>query len=85
MEKIIEMSSFLFRENIDSYYSKKSYFLLAFIICLGMILRFWGLGNVGLHGDEETMAMPAIEILKSGFFKTVQSPPPCPGRTAGEA
>ena len=61
------MPSFLFRENIGSYYSKKSYFLLVCIVCLGMILRFWGLGNVGLHGDEETMAMPALEILNSGL------------------
>lgn len=67
MKKRIEIPSFLYRENIDSYYSKKSYFLLACVVCLGMILRFWGLGNVGLHGDEETMAMPALEILRSGL------------------
>jgi hypothetical protein len=60
------MSSFLYRENIDSYYSKNSYYLLACIVFLGVVLRFWGLGNVCLHGDEETMAMPVLEILKSG-------------------
>jgi hypothetical protein len=61
------MSSFLYRENIDSNYSKNSYLLLGCIIFLGIILRFWGLGNVGLHGDEETMAMPALAILESGL------------------
>jgi hypothetical protein len=32
-----------------------------------LTLRLWGLGSVGLHGDEETMAMPALEILRSGL------------------
>jgi hypothetical protein len=36
------------------------------IICVGAVLRFWGLGNVGLHGDEETMAMATMEILRHG-------------------
>jgi hypothetical protein len=36
------------------------------ILCAGAVLRFWGLGNVGLHGDEETMAMATMEILRHG-------------------
>lgn len=40
--------------------------ILFAIICVGTVLRFWGLGNVGLHGDEETMAMATMEILRSG-------------------
>ncbi|MFL6619338.1 MAG: ArnT family glycosyltransferase [Povalibacter sp.] len=36
------------------------------IICVGAVLRFWGLGNVGLHGDEETMAMATMAILREG-------------------
>ena len=36
------------------------------IVCVGAVLRFWGLGNVGLHGDEETMAMAARGILHQG-------------------
>jgi len=39
---------------------------LAAIVALGAILRFWGLGDVGLHGDEETMAMPTMHIVKDG-------------------
>jgi hypothetical protein len=30
-------------------------------------VRFWNLGDLSLHGDEETMAMPALEILESGL------------------
>ncbi len=40
--------------------------LLAAILCAGTWVRFWGLGNVGLHGDEETMAMAARHILQDG-------------------
>jgi 4-amino-4-deoxy-L-arabinose transferase-like glycosyltransferase len=30
------------------------------------LVRFWGLGNVGLHGDEETMALAVRHILIDG-------------------
>ncbi|MGA7538169.1 MAG: glycosyltransferase family 39 protein [Steroidobacteraceae bacterium] len=40
--------------------------LLALIIVVGAAVRFWGLGNVGLHGDEKTMALPAMHLLKYG-------------------
>lgn len=40
--------------------------LLALILSVGTVARFWGLGSVGLHGDEETMAMAAMHILKDG-------------------
>lgn len=30
------------------------------------VVRFWGLGDVGLHGDEETMAMAVQHILVDG-------------------
>ena len=36
------------------------------ILCVGAFARFWGLGNVGLHGDEETMAMATMHILRDG-------------------
>lgn len=36
------------------------------LIAAGSALRFWGLGSVGLHGDEETMAMAARHILVDG-------------------
>ena len=47
-------------------YRGSDYLLLVIILSVGTFLRFWGLGNVGLHGDEETMAMPAMSILESG-------------------
>ncbi len=40
--------------------------LLAAIICGAAIVRFWGLGDVGLHGDEETMGMAVRGILEQG-------------------
>lgn len=47
-------------------YSREQYLFLLVLLTVGAVLRFWGLGNVGLHGDEETMAMPAMAILESG-------------------
>lgn len=47
-------------------YRTTDYVLLCLIVALGAFLRFWGLGDVGLHGDEETMAMPAMAILETG-------------------
>ena len=38
-------------------YQRTDYFLLWLILAVGAVLRFWGLDNVGLHGDEETMAI----------------------------
>jgi hypothetical protein len=40
--------------------------LLLAIVVVGAALRFWGLGSVGLHGDEETMAMPTAHIVEHG-------------------
>ncbi len=40
--------------------------LLVLIVAMGAIVRFWGLGNVGLHGDEKTMALPAMHLLQYG-------------------
>lgn len=39
---------------------------LALIVGVGAFVRFWGLGAVGLHGDEKTMALPAIHLLRYG-------------------
>jgi 4-amino-4-deoxy-L-arabinose transferase-like glycosyltransferase len=39
---------------------------LALILALGAAVRFWGLGNVGLHGDEKTMALPAMHLIDYG-------------------
>lgn len=39
---------------------------LALIVAGGALVRFWGLGNVGLHGDEKTMVLPALHLLRYG-------------------
>lgn len=40
--------------------------VLAVILSVGALLRFSGLGDVGLHGDEDTMALAAMHILQDG-------------------
>ena len=40
--------------------------LLALIVAAGTAVRVWGLGNVGLHGDEKTMVLPAMHLLRYG-------------------
>jgi hypothetical protein len=47
-------------------YKREHFLVLGLIVAMGIWLRFWGLGNVGLHGDEETMAMAAMSILHHG-------------------
>ncbi|MCJ7590295.1 MAG: hypothetical protein MUO51_02970, partial [Woeseiaceae bacterium] len=47
-------------------YQRSDYVVLWLILAVGAVLRFWGLDNVGLNGDEETMAMPAMAILETG-------------------
>ena len=39
---------------------------LAVILAAGAALRFWGLGAVGLHGDEKTMALPTMHLVRFG-------------------
>src|ERR1044072_2042918 len=41
--------------------------LLFAVLSIGTIVRFWGLGDPGLHGDEETMAMATMHIVKDGL------------------
>jgi dolichyl-phosphate-mannose-protein mannosyltransferase len=40
--------------------------LVFIIVAIGAVLRFWGLGSVGLHGDEKTMALPMEHVLEHG-------------------
>jgi hypothetical protein len=44
---------------------RTSWFLLC-IVLAGAVVRFWGLGAVGLHGDEKTMALPVMSLLHQG-------------------
>lgn len=39
---------------------------LLIIVTAGAVVRFWGLGTVGLHGDEETMGLAVRGILDQG-------------------
>lgn len=39
---------------------------VALIVAAGAALRFWGLGAVGLHGDEKTMALPLMHLIREG-------------------
>jgi Dolichyl-phosphate-mannose-protein mannosyltransferase len=40
--------------------------VLACIVLVGAMVRFWGLGSVGLHGDEKTMALPVMSLINEG-------------------
>ncbi|MDB6009811.1 MAG: hypothetical protein JWL65_2061 [Gammaproteobacteria bacterium] len=46
--------------------SPTTLWLLALIVLAGAIVRFWGLGTVGLHGDEKTMALPVMNLVEHG-------------------
>ena len=48
-------------------YGRPDYILLALILAVGTWLRFWHLGNVGLHGDEDIMALVARGIVDQGI------------------
>jgi Dolichyl-phosphate-mannose-protein mannosyltransferase len=41
--------------------------ILAVIVLAGAVVRFWGLGAVGLHGDEKTMALPVMSLVNQGL------------------
>jgi len=41
--------------------------LLGVVLGIGAFVRFWHLGRPGLHGDEETMAMAAMHIVRDGW------------------
>jgi len=41
--------------------------ILGGIVLAGAIVRFWGLGSVGLHGDEKTMALPVMSLVNQGL------------------
>lgn len=40
--------------------------ILTAIVLAGAFVRFWGLGSVGLHGDEKTMALPVMSLVNEG-------------------
>ena len=46
--------------------SRRDLLVLALIVLAGAVIRFWGLGAVGLHGDEKTMALPVMNLVTHG-------------------
>jgi hypothetical protein len=46
--------------------SRRVWLLLLVIVTVGAVVRFWGLGAVGLHGDEKTMALPMQHLVEHG-------------------
>ncbi|HEY0340426.1 MAG TPA: glycosyltransferase family 39 protein, partial [Steroidobacteraceae bacterium] len=47
-------------------HSSTTLWLLALIVLAGTVVRFWGLGAVGLHGDEKTMALQVMNLVEHG-------------------
>ncbi len=47
-------------------YRRQDYILLFLILAVGTWLRFWHLGNVGLHGDEDIMGLAARGVVEQG-------------------
>ncbi len=50
----------------DDQATATSWLLLALVVIIGAALRFWGLGNIGLHGDEDVMGLATRGILETG-------------------
>jgi 4-amino-4-deoxy-L-arabinose transferase-like glycosyltransferase len=48
-------------------YERQDYVLLILILAVGTMLRFWNLGNVGLHGDEDIMGLAVRGIVAQGI------------------
>lgn len=67
MEEVLRgLSSFFEDTRPRVHADRRVLALLVLVVALGAAVRFWGLGNVGLHGDEKTMALPAIHLLQHG-------------------
>jgi Dolichyl-phosphate-mannose-protein mannosyltransferase len=67
MEQFLRGVSSLFEETRPrARVDGRTIALLVLIVAVGVLVRFWGLGNVGLHGDEKTMALPAMHLLQYG-------------------
>lgn len=66
MTKMMIIDQTIFRTEVSETGSASDWVIVALIVAIGAFLRFWGLGNVGLHGDEETTVMPALAVLEQG-------------------
>jgi len=45
---------------------KRTLWAIVLIVLAGAVVRFWGLGSIGLHGDEKTMALPVMSLVEHG-------------------
>lgn len=61
------LDNWIIQTDADGTYRREHLLILLAMLVVGTIVRFWGLGNVGLHGDEETMALPTMSILETGI------------------
>jgi len=50
----------------DTRLQRRTALLFVLILAAGIAVRFWGLGDVGLHGDEKTMSLPAMNLVEQG-------------------
>ena len=53
--------------HVSQAYTRADYALLLSILVAGTWLRFWHLGNVGLHGDEDIMGLAARGVVAHGL------------------
>jgi hypothetical protein len=64
---ILQVFSQLFENTRPEVHQQASFaWWLIALVAAGAAARLWGLGDVGLHGDEETMAMAVQHILVDG-------------------
>ena len=67
VERLLKGSAALFETRYPrAALDRSTALLLALIVIAGTLVRFWGLGAVGLHGDEKTMALPTMQLIESG-------------------
>jgi len=50
----------------DTRFQRRTALLFVLILAAGIGVRFWGLGDVGLHGDEKTMSLPTMHLVEQG-------------------
>src|SRR5688500_6636321 len=48
-------------------YQRNHYLAFALLIVIGIFVRFWRLDDVGLHGDEDIMALAARGVVSHGI------------------
>jgi len=55
------------RSSVERVGGLRTSWILMGIVLAGAVVRFWGLGSVGLHGDEKTMALPVMSLVNQGL------------------